>query len=217
MSPYYQDDWVTLYHGDARDLAPHLTAHVMVTDPPYGIAWTRSNNTSSQSRPHAGIANDHDTTARDDLMETFADLPQIVFGSPSLTPPTTTQHIAVYEKPTDAGIVGSTIGLRRDVEMIYFCGPWPKATPHRGSVFRTTIAGNRGIPHTGDHPHVKAPDVMRTLIELCPPGVIIDPFAGSGTTLRAAKDLGRHAIGIEIDETYCEVAARRLGQEVLFT
>lgn len=66
------------------------------------------------------------------------------------------------------------------------------------------------------HPCQKPPELMTWLLEFVWPNLlVVDPFMGSGTTLRAAKDLGRKAIGIEIEERYCEIAAKRLAQEVL--
>jgi site-specific DNA-methyltransferase (adenine-specific) len=68
---------------------------------------------------------------------------------------------------------------------------------------------------SGDHPSPKPLALYRWLIERVAGHTILDPFMGSGTSLRAAKDLGRKAIGIEIEERYCEIAARRMAQLVL--
>ena len=78
------------------------------------------------------------------------------------------------------------------------------------------ISGCTGIPYSRNHPTEKPVELMKWCVSKAKSeGLICDPFMGSGTTLRAAKDLGRKAIGIEIEEKYCEIAAKRLVQEVL--
>ncbi len=219
MTPYYEDDHVTIYHGDCLDM-PELfdLADVLVTDPPYGIGWKRGRNKKRGSKAQQGIQNDHDVAARDNALAIWGNRPAAAFGSFAAPAPANVKQTLVWQKPNDAGVVGSTCGYRRDVEPIYIIGKWPKRPPSKSSVIRSTIpnAGNRSSPagRTG-HPHAKPADLMRQLIEAIGGDTILDPFMGSGSTLRAAKDLGRKAIGIELEERYCEIAARRMGQEVL--
>jgi site-specific DNA-methyltransferase (adenine-specific) len=109
--------------------------------------------------------------------------------------------------------MGARYGFRRDIELIYLTGSWPVRTGRTvSSVLR--VGGAVGTYSNG-HPHVKPLDLLAVLIEAAPPGVIADPFAGSGTTLEAARLLGRRAVGVEIDERYCEIAASRLAQGIL--
>lgn len=218
MIPYYSDDHVTIYHGDCLELIDRLSFDVIVTDPPYGIGWKKGHNAAAGSRAHAGIQNDHDTSARDAVLHRKHGAPAVVFGSFYAPAPADVRQVLVWHKPADAGVVGSTTGYRRDAEPVYLIGPWPQRNCKWSSVLRSSITnmGNPSSPAgTWGHPHAKPDDLMRQLIDAAPPGVILDPFMGSGTTLRAAKDLGRKAIGIEIEERYCEIAVRRMGQEVL--
>lgn len=214
--PYYQDDKVTLYLGDCREVTEWLTADVLVTDPPYGIGWKTGANPKRFQKANPGIAGDDDTSLRDEVLRQWAGRPGVVFGSLYVAAPEETSQIAVYVKPRDAGLIGSVTGLRRDVEAIYLTGHWPKIPAQRSSVFRTAMgSAARMCERLGGHPHTKPQDVMEALIEACPPGVIADPFAGSGSTLVAARNLGRRAIGVEIEEKYCEIAAKRLAQDCL--
>ena len=135
-----------------------------------------------------------------------------------LTPPAGTRQVLAYEKAIGSGVRGATAGFRRDAEAVYLIGRWPSGLGGRGGVLRTGLpnhGGPGGLSARYGHPHAKPADVMEQLLSACPPGVIADPFAGSGSTLVAARNLGRHAIGVEVDERYCERAARRLSQGVL--
>lgn len=219
LSPYYDDGaGITIWHGDCREVTAWLDADVLVTDPPYGIGWRKNENKAAGSRSHGGIANDQDTMARDTALALWGDRPGLVFGSFYAAQPVGVKQWLVWKKPPDAGVVGSVHGWRRDVEPVFVIGPWPQRSPRWSSVIHTntpSIGGPFSAAGTTGHPHAKPIGLMRDLVDKCPPGTVADPFMGSGSTLRAAKDLGRRAIGVEIDERYCEIAAKRLGQEVL--
>lgn len=225
MKPYYEDDYVKLYHGDC--LTEHrewLTADVLVTDPPYGRNWKQGNikearwPAAQDSDAHPGIANDGTTETRDAALAAWGSKPWVAFGDLMLAPPTGTKLTAVYHKNSGtSGFRGAVAGVRRDAEAIYFGGGHKSGLGGRTSVFEYagSVSGSHGLTGETGHPHTKPVSLMMQLIERCPTGTVADPFSGSGSTLVAAKALGRRAIGVELEEKYCEIAARRLSQEVL--
>jgi site-specific DNA-methyltransferase (adenine-specific) len=148
----------------------------------------------------------------------WGDRPGVLFGSFYAPQPAAVRQVLVFRKAVDAGVVGSTTGWRRDVEPVFVTGPWPHRKIERSSLIVTGArqqGTSSGVSGRYGHPHAKPVDVMEALIGACPPGVIADPFAGSGSTLVAARNLGRPAIGVELEERWCEKAALRLDQEIL--
>lgn len=212
MTIYYQDDHVTLYHGDCLGNAGWLEADVLVTDPPYGISY-RSGGMSNATVPVQESINSDDTTeARDRVLDLWGDKPGAVFGSWRQPRPENTRHRLIWHKGKALPGMRATPWYGADEE-IYIIGGGFTGKPVQ-NVFRTESRqdGANGLVAQIGHPTPKPIPLMEWLIEKCPDGVIADPFAGSGSTLVAARNLGRKAIGVELEEKYCEIIANRLSQ-----
>ena len=206
MTPYYSDDLVTIYHGDARDVP--LDGHVLVSDPPYGVGM-------------GSFTDDFDIAAAV-LAVARADR-AAVFMSPRRLP----ALIRVLEEGgwrfgrvlwmhKTADIAAPWRGWCMNSEAIVVADRpdvrWPEPTTYRSDVY-TVGPWERD----GHHPAAKPVAVVTDLIARLARSdeTVLDPFMGSGTTLVAAKAVGRRGIGIEIEERYCEIAAKRCSQEVL--
>ena len=213
MSLYYQDDHVTLYHGDC--LTEHrewLEADVLVTDPPYGVAYT-SGWVEGRIRNTTGINGDRTPEARDNALRAWGDRPYIAFGSWRVPKPANVRQTLIWDKGDDPGTGDLTMPWGSSFEEVYVSGRGPIWGGGRTvSVLRYNKP--RGLDRA-EHPTPKPIPLMEHLVKRCPSGVIADPFAGSGSTLIAARNLGRRAIGVELEEKYCEIIAKRLDQGVL--
>ena len=220
--PYYADEWVTLWHGDCREVTAWLEADVLVTDPPYGIAASSLSFGGKGKTPAAGRLRVHadgqewDRTleARDAALSLWGDGPAAVFASPKRmdAPPFAPRQVPlIWDKGELIGMGDLTFPWRINYELIYVRGAF--AGPRTSTAVLRYNLSNRAAALEG-HPTPKPFSLMENLILRAPPGVIADPFAGSGSTLAAAKRLGRKAIGVELEERYCEIAGRRLSQDV---
>ena len=215
MKPYYEDESVTLYHGDCREVTDWLSADVLVTDPPYGVAhlsgWTTKLwGDVAKYRHH--ITGDDDTAVRDEILAAWGDRPALVFGSWKRPRPPAARALLIWDKGEASGMGDLSIPWKPSHEEIYVLGSGFKGR-RNGGVIRAYVPARVSMGRT--HPTEKPVDLLVTLIEKCPHGVIADPFAGSGSTLVAAKQMGRRAVGVELEERYCEIIASRLSQGVL--
>lgn len=214
MKPYFDDGLVQLYHGDCLEVDEWLTADVLVTDPPYGIPGGRlGRHDAGGIQTHADAVWDS-LEVRDLALDAWGvEKPRLVFGTPKdKTPPAHRGVPIVWDKGNSPGMGDHTWPFGANYELVWVLGDgW--SGKRINSVIRS--------PHSSQaaaaigHPTPKPVALMELLMSYAPPGVVADPFVGSGSTLVAAQRLGRRAIGVEIDEKYCEIAARRLEQQPL--
>ena len=224
MKPYYSGPKVTLYHGDCADI--EIACDLIVTDPPYGQEFK-----SGRSELWGAIVGDDDITGTqrriaaalkglkrhrhiyifgdrfnfDDLplcgrMELIWDKENIGMGD--LSSPWGPQH----ETITFATYEYSKVNRDKDYGRL-------AARLRKGSVLRSLRPNSASVKH---HPTEKPIDILRQMIESSSVigETVYDPFAGSGSTLIAAAVEGRKAIGVEIEERYCEMAAKRFEAEL---
>lgn len=217
MKPYYDEDGIQIFHGDCREVLStfkvsnhkvcqkckcsglflcddewHLvkpSIDLVLTDPPYPNMTGRVGEYRQ-----CGIGFLSDLLCR-----------QFIFWHSLGEFPLNYQAVHIWDKK---------VGCQSEYERIFERNSdTGRCRMFRHYLINSTVAAQ----YTGDtfwnHPSQKPIDLIVELLNL-EPGFVLDPFMGSGTTLRAAKDLGRCAIGIEIEEKYCEIAAKRLSQKV---
>lgn len=212
--PYFQNELVTLYHGDCLEVIEWLKADVLVTDPPYGVAWKAgalNDKKSVRSTAEQSIHADENTEVRDLALNLWSKKPSVVFGSWRKPLTWLPNHRLIWHKSNRQPGITQAAFYPIDEE-IWLTGNGWQGKPPLASII--TTSEHRGMqPKLVGHPTPKPIGLMETLIARCPEGVIADPFAGSGATLIAARNLGRQVIGVELEERYCELIANRLSQE----
>lgn len=214
MKLYYSGGGVELYHGSALDSPEKWThATALVTDPPYGIDYAmRFHGTPRQ------VAGDTSAAVRDAALAAWHgtnrdNKPAAVFGSWKIPRPPQTRQRLIWHKDGHA-MANLPLSWRPCDEEIYVWGKgWVRSTRAPASVI-TTSENRMGETRRLGHPTPKPLDLLQILMGRLEPAdgghVIADPFAGSGATLVAAALMGHGAVGVELEERYCEQIARRL-------
>ncbi len=226
MKPYYEHAGITIYHGDCREILPQLhPVDLLLTDPPYGIGESSRKN-ATRGKPFGGKPQGRNTRG-------------------TAIPPTDYGVYKWDDVPADRDAILLSLGLSRQAIIWggnYFCdiltpGPgwlvWDKVnsgdfadcelawTNLKQAVRQFTHMWNGMLREserdaTRVHPTQKPIALMKWCLTFAPAAEsLLDPYCGSGSVLVAAKATARKAIGIEIEEKYCEIAAKRLSQEVL--
>lgn len=212
-TPYHQEDAVTIYHGDCRQIMPLLGRFdLLMADPPYGIGAAKESFYGTQKRKNSAAAprdygdSEWDNEPVEEWVMTLARAiseKQIIWGGNYYALPPCKGPL-VWDKENggtsfaDGELAWNNLGSAMRIKRHMWAGMLRKGQEARS------------------HPTQKPLDVIQWCISLAGDiTTILDPWAGSGTTGHAAKNLGKKAVLIEREERYCEIAAKRLSQEVL--
>jgi site-specific DNA-methyltransferase (adenine-specific) len=200
MKPYYEENGITIYHGDCREVLPSLPiVDLVLTDPPYGLGDKWQGGKIKWPLHHGQMH--WDATTSDALIIAIKHGKDAIIWGGHLYPLPQQRGWLVWDK------------LVRNFTSGHCELAW---TTLDIPIKAFNYAHGQLASEGKCHPTQKPLPLIVWCLEFFPDAqTILDPFMGSGTTLRAAKDLGRKAIGIEIEERYCEIAANRLRQEVL--
>jgi site-specific DNA-methyltransferase (adenine-specific) len=216
VKPYYERDGIVIYHGDCREVLPALgPVDLVLTDPPYGIEGGVSSGVARGKGDYAGGFVDDAHHIREvvvPVIEWCIENARCVVLTPG------NRCFSMYPQPQSFGAFyqPAAVGMQAfgnlDAQPIFYYGASGGSRMGKPCSYMLTEP-----PEHNGHPCPKPLRAWRKLLAVVgtTDGLTLDPFMGSGTTLRAAKDLGRKAIGIEIEERYCEIAAKRLSQEVM--
>jgi DNA modification methylase len=249
MNPYFEEDGITIYHGDCMEVLRVLDIEVncIVTSPPYNQLGSRipENPTGLWAKSRGGaqwISDLHENGYPDDMPEPEYQMQQNDIGSLLSTKCSwngsffynhqvrwreTMLHPIQWFRPlgwklreeiiwerSGGMMFNARMFCRFDERIIWFTRSdtwkWNQDMVGFGTVWHIPREQNK------EHPVAYPQEIPSRCIQATtdPGDLVLDPFMGSGTTLRTSKDLGRRAIGIEIEEKYCEIAAKRMSQKV---
>lgn len=240
MQPYYQSEFATIYHGDCRAVLPSLTADLVATDPPYGetalswdswqsgwldllqsnsmwcfgsfrmfmenakefAGWKLAQDVIWKKHNGSNFRADRFRRIHEHAVHFYRGKWSEVWKSVQVTMDAKKRSVRKKTRPPHMGYIEST----------------PYESTDGGPRMMTSVIEARSCHGYAVHKTQKPVAILGPLIEYScrPGGTVLDPFMGSGSTLVAARDCGRKAIGIEINEEFCEAAANRLEQQVLF-
>ena len=218
MTPYYKDDYITIFHGDCRFILPELREiDIIATDPPYGVSYKKTGE-PYMIGDTVNIFPYFMPLARQCLKNTGA---VYIFSSTTKL----TEILPLFQ---------TYFKLHSLIIWDKVIGQIPRQMSHYKLRYEPILYGSMGLHHLNTyqddivqcpidrgncrvHPTQKPIKVIQYLLENSTEknSLVLDPFVGSGTTLIACKRLGIQGIGIEIEEKYCEIAAKRVSQEMM--